>query len=251
MGITAVIITKDEEKNISRCLASLAGVVDEIIIADGSSKDKTVEIATAAGAKCVQMEWLGYSETKNKANALAAHDYILSMDADEALSDELRTSILSVKNKLSGAYLFNRRNHYCGKWIRHCGWYPDRKVRLFPKEGTKWQGEYVHETLALPAGTSETFLSGDLMHYSYDSIDAHVGRANRYSSLAADEILAKNKKALLLRCLFAPQWKFFKMFFLQLGFLDRFYGFTVCMIGSYEVFLKYAKAIQRRCECEK
>lgn len=249
--ITAVIIAKDEEKNLARCLASLLGVADEVIVADSGSKDRTAEIAAAAGARVVQLKWRGYSETKNEANALASHPYILSLDADEALSEELRQSLLAAKEKLNGAYSMNRRNHYCGKWIRRCGWYPDRKVRLFPAQQAQWKGEWVHEDLVLNEGLSPTHLQGDLLHYSYDSIDAHIGRVNKYSSLAADEILAKNKKGLLLRCLFAPGWKFFKSYFLQLGFLDRFYGFVICAVMAGEVFLKYAKAIQRRCDCEK
>ncbi len=251
MTITAILITKDEAKNIGRCLASLKGIAEEVIVVDTFSTDQTVAIAESYGAKVVQKEWMGYSETKNFANGLASGNYILSVDADEALSDELIKSIQEVKATLSGAYAFNRRNHYCGKWIKRCGWYPDRKVRLFPAGQAKWKGDFVHETLALSQGIATTFLQGDLLHYSYDSIDAHIGRVNRYSSLAADQLIANQKKGLLLKALLGPQWKFFKMFFLRLGFLDRFYGFCVCTIASYEVFLKYAKAIQRKCDCKK
>ena len=244
--ISAVIITKNEERNLGRCLNSLEGVADEIVIIDSFSTDKTPEIALEAGARYFTQEWLGYSATKNLANETAQYPYILSLDADEALSPELRESILQQKDKLEGCYRFNRLTNYCGKWIRHSGWYPDTKIRLFPKGKAHWVGEFVHETLETETGLQQVHLSGDLYHYSYYQIREHIERANRYSDLAAQKIHASGKKGLLFKCLVNAYFRFWKHFLLKRGILDGYFGFVISAIAGFEVFLKYAKAISLR-----
>ena len=156
-GISAVIITRNEAHNIGRCIASLKGVVDNVVVVDAESTDDTRRIATDLEARVIIRAWTDYADQKNYANAQATGSYILSMDADEALSPELTTSLLNAtKSGLHGAYQVDRLTNYCGTWVKHGGWYPDAKVRLFPKDRTRWAGTHVHETLELDPGTAVT-----------------------------------------------------------------------------------------------
>ena len=245
MKISAVIITKNEERNIGRCLEGLQEVADEVIVVDTFSEDRTQEICESYGARFITKEWLGYSATKNFANDLAQFPYILSLDADEALSDELRSSILEVKERLEGVYSFNRLAIYCGKPIRRAGWYPDRKIRLFPKEGAKWEGPYVHEELVPNPGQKETWLKGDLLHYTYYTIDEHRERARKYAKLAAEKLKSKGKGTLFLKGVFSPVWRFLQMYFIRLGFLEGWRGYRISMITAKEVAWKYWGAFSR------
>ncbi len=247
MTISAVVITKNEEKNIGRCLESLQGLVDEIIVVDSMSTDRTEEICRRFSVRFIQKEWMGWSKTKNFANDLSTSAYILSLDADESLSPKLKENLLRLKSHLHGFYGFNRKTNYCGKWISHSGWYPDRKLRLFPKGLALWSDQQVHEDLirkdlSLPV----TYIEGDLLHYSYYTIFEHLERANRYSELGAEIIASSPRSFLRFRALFNALFRFFKSYLLQRGFLDGFYGFVIALIGSLEVFLKYAKADQMR-----
>lgn len=248
MKISAVIITKNEERNIERCLRSLEGVVDEIVVIDSQSTDRTQEICAAHGARVIQHKWLGYAATKNYGNAQAEHPWILSLDADEALSPELREELFRVKPSLDGVYEFNRLAFYCGKPIKHCGWYPDRKPRLFHREQARWQGEFVHETLVADSGVSKQCLKGDLLHYTYYTIAEHVERSNKYSELAAMEIADSGKGMLGLRAQVSPTLRFIKMYLFKAGFLEGPLGYAICRITANEVFLKYTKAAQIRRE---
>lgn len=238
--LTAVIITLNEERNIERCLKSVQPVADEIVVFDSHSTDRTVEICNSFGAKVVTCEWKGYAQTKNEANALASHNYILWMDADEVLSEELTGNILKIKSTLSGAYTFNRLNNYYGYWLRHGGHYPDRRVRLFNKKDAKWVGDYVHETLELNHGIKVNHLSGDLMHFTSRSISEHLQQVNKFTDLAALELFDGGKKVTPFY-LFSPLVKFFRDYFFKLGFLDGYPGFVVAVISAHAKFLKYAK----------
>ena len=244
MKISAVIITHNEERNIVRCLDSLQGVVDEVVVVDSSSTDKTEEMCRKSGVRFENHEWEGYSGQKNFANSIAANDWILSIDADEALSDELRNSIISLKkSELSDTDVFsvNRLTNYCGHWIHHCGWYPDRKIRLFNRNAKRWTGT-IHETLAdTHAQTSETLLSGDLLHYSYYGVEDHIRQADKFSTLTAQEAFCKGRKASVAALWFKPKWKFFKDFIIKGGFLDGYAGYQVCKISAFATFLKYSK----------
>lgn len=243
MKISAIVITKNEERNIRRCLASLQGVAEEVIVLDSFSEDETRDICEEFGVRFVQQEWLGFSATKNRGNEMATHPYILSLDADEMLTTELRNSILEVKKNPQGAYSFNRLAFYCGKPIKHCGWYPDRKLRLFPKGKASWQGEYVHEQLTADPDVKVTHLQGDLLHFSYYSIRDHESRARRYSDLASQGLVDRSAVSLQLKSLFSPIYRFFKMYVLRLGFLDGSNGYQICRITAMEVRLKYKKAL--------
>lgn len=243
-SITAVIITHNEERHIERCLQSLLGVVDEVLVLDSQSTDQTVAMAEALGARVIDTEWLGYAATKNKANALAANDWILSIDADEALSEELRQSILAAKNGLQGAYQFNRLNNYYGHWVRHGGFYPDKKLRLFNRKTARWVGDYVHETVALDGGVKITHLHGDLLHYTCANQQEHLAQIERFTDLAAQGLAAQGKKGSLLKGYAGLLFRFAKMYLLKLGLLDGNTGMHVAQYSAYAVLLREQKLIR-------
>ena len=240
MKLSAVIITFNEEKNIGRCIDSLLPVVDEIIILDSYSKDKTLEIITGKGLNCYQREWTDYSDAKNFANAKATGDYILSIDADEELSPALQQSIRQLKvGNPAKAYMVNRLTNYCGQWIYHCGWYPEYKLRIFKREGTHWKGA-VHEDLVFASEPEIEKLKGDLYHYSYPTVDSHVKKVMQYARLTAENRYKKGKRYnLLWHGIFKPWVIFFKKYILQLGILDGYYGFVISVLTSFFHFLRY------------
>ena len=238
--LSAVIITYNETRNIKRCIASLQGIADEILVVDSFSTDATPSICKGLGVQFHQREWKGYSKQKNYGNGLASNDWILSIDADEALSEELKTSILSEKQGGDRVnFSFNRLTNYCGKWIRHSGWYPDTKIRMFNRTSDDWKGE-VHEKLTVDPGTVKK-LKGDLLHYSYHSVSDHVKRTDKYSTLGAQELFENGKRSSFFKLIFNPWLKFNRMYFLRAGFLDGMAGFTIALITAYGTFLKYIK----------
>ena len=244
--ISAVIITLNEERNIARCLQSLQGVADEIIVMDSGSTDQTIAICRSYAARVYEQEWLGYGAQKNKANTFAQYPYILSLDADEALSDALRQRILEIKESPSAdAYSMNRMTNYCGQWIKHCGWYPDKKIRLWKKGIGTWSLEKVHENLLIDSTVNVQHLFGNILHYTTYNISEHIAVVNKYTSYITEEYYAKKKKAMFLKILFAPLWSFIRDYIFKLGFLDGYYGFIVCKISAFATFLKYVKLRQR------
>lgn len=241
-GLSAVIITRNEEADIRRCLESLHGVADEVIVVDSGSSDRTEEYCLAHGTRFVPHEWAGYAAQKNFANSLAAHRFILSIDADEALSAELRASILRQKERgFGGLYSMNRRTSYCGRWIYHCGWYPDVKVRLFEADRAHWTGDFVHETLDYDAGAVVTHLDGDLLHYSYSSVYEHRQRTEHYAELGARALAARGETGSWIKGILSGAAKFVRMYFLKRGILDGRIGLTICSISAYGAYLKYRK----------
>ncbi|MCB9026028.1 MAG: glycosyltransferase family 2 protein [Bdellovibrionaceae bacterium] len=247
--ISAVIITKNEELNIERCIQSLIRVVDEIIIVDSYSTDNTPKICQKyPQVRFFQTDWKGFSETKNYGNQLASFEFILSLDADEELSTMLQDEILNIKNQLkeNEAYYINRITNYCGKWIYHSGWLPDYQLRLFPKKDSHWNKAQVHEHIEFTNEMTIKKLSGLLNHYSYYTINEHIDRMKSYTSLGAEKVLAKNENFLLIKATVNPFLRFFKSYFLKLGILDGAYGFAISIMASFTVFLKYFKAWQSR-----
>ena len=242
MALSAVIITRNEARNIGRCLTALKGVADEVIVVDAESTDDTRRIAEQHGARVVVRTWTDYSEQKNFANAQATQPYILSLDADEELSPELIGSLLRAKHKgFTGAYSMHRLTNYCGTWVRHGGWYPDTKVRLFAKKSAKWAGAHVHETLELEPGTRVSLLHGDLLHYSYPTVQDHLTRIERYSDLHAHKLFAAGKRASAVKRWLSPVAKFIQGYWFQLGFLDGRAGLMIATLSAKAVRMKYEK----------
>ena len=249
LEISAVIITLNEEKRLARALESLCAppaVANEILVIDSGSTDRTAEIAKRYGARVIAHPWEGYAQQKNFAASQAKHDWILSLDADEALSVPLRESILQLKRAEPGdaaGYVMSRAAFYQGRWIRYSGWYPDFKLRLFDRRYGTWVGDYVHEHVET-SGEVEN-LSGELEHYTCDSFGEHLRTLDRYTTLAAEEAFARGKgrseRLLVAAMLAGPPWKFFETYFLRQGFRDGFQGFAIAVMAGFYVFLKYAK----------
>ncbi len=245
--ISATIITYNEERNIERCLKSLQGVVDEIIVVDSYSTDKTKEICLNYHVSFFERGFKDYSDQKNWAVEQCQYPIILSIDADEELSEPLKKSILEVKeNWKADAYSFNRITNFCGKWIKHTGWYPDKQIRLWDKSKAKWEG-IIHEKINIPKN-SVSHLKGDLEHYSFYTIHQHVAQINKFSELKAETLYQKGKKSNLLKIIFSPFFKFIKHYVFYLGFLDGFYGFVISANSAHSTFLKYVKLRQKRNE---
>ena len=242
--ISALTIVLNEEANIERCIRSLQGVADEIIVLDTGCTDNTVAICRSLGVEPIAVPWEGYAATRNKGHQMAANPYILVLDADEALSEELRNSILQVKQNLTGAYRFNRLNYFYGQAIKHGGLYPDRKVRLFHRDRARWEGAHVHETLETDKGEAITQLQGDLLHYTVTDISDHAKRMDSYASLGAEALFLRGKKASVLKLLISPLWRFKQHYFFKAGFLDGKAGLIVAAMLAYGVFLRYAKLWQ-------
>jgi glycosyltransferase involved in cell wall biosynthesis len=241
--ISAVIITFNEEKNIGRCLDSVKDVADEIVVVDSFSTDKTEQLCKSCGVQFIQHAFQGHIEQKIYAMSEASHDYVLSLDADEALSEELKASIRNVKEKCShDGYSFNRLTNYCGKWIKHCGWYPDKKVRLWNRRKGRWGGVNPHDKVIMDENSSVKHLSGDLLHYSYYTIRENIAQINSFSDIAAGASYEMGENAnVILDVFLNPIFTFLKKYFLQLGLLDGYYGLVVSVNSAYFRFLKYAK----------
>jgi glycosyltransferase involved in cell wall biosynthesis len=242
MKLSCVIITYNEERNIKRCIESVKGVVDEIVVVDSFSNDRTKEICDVLSVSFVEHTFEGHIEQKNYAISQAKHPFILSLDADEALSENLKKSILEAKkNWNSDGYYFNRLTNYCGKWIKHCGWYPDQKLRLWDSRLGKWTGINPHDRFEMKDKAKLQFLKGDLLHYSYYTISQHIDQVNNFTEIGAREAVNLGKKSNLFKIISNPIWKFIRDYFFKLGFLDGYYGFVICAISAHATFIKYIK----------
>ncbi|MFM7014862.1 MAG: glycosyltransferase family 2 protein [Bacteroidota bacterium] len=241
MKISVAIITFNEENNIARCLKSVRLLADEIVVVDSLSTDKTIEIAQANGARIVSQKFLGYIEQKNFAIDQCSNDWVLSLDADECLSDLLLENLIQIKKKPASAdaYRMSRMTSYCGQWIKHGGWYPDKKVRLINKHQARWGGINPHDQLIVNGTTAE--VKGDILHYSYHSIQGHQAQAEKFSSITADHLFSLGKKTSLIRIYVKPVVRFIRDFFFKAGFLDGKYGFVIARISAHAVFLREKK----------
>lgn len=240
--ISAVIITYNEEDFIGRCLESLNGIADEIVVVDSFSTDRTGDICKKHNVKFIQREFEGYRDQKNYAIKLASHANILSLDADEALSDKLRQSILEIKgNWKYDGYYFKRRSSFCGKWIQHSAWYPDPQLRLF-KAGIGQFGELnIHEKFIMSNGSKVGTLQGDLLHWPFESYDDYKHKVEKYTDIAVMEYFRAGKKANFLTAYIHSGWGFFRSYIVRGGILDGRDGFLICSSYSRSTFLKYKR----------
>lgn len=240
MQISATIIARDEEHNIARAIESLR-CCDEIVVVDSGSSDRTVEVAAKLGARVIETAWRGYAPQKNFAAEQARFEWIFSIDADEALSESLEADIWLLKKHgpKYDAYTMPRLAQYLGKWILHSGWYPDRKIRLYRRDKASWVGDFVHESVQ-PSG-SVGHLDSNLLHYTCQSLSEHLRTMDRYTTLAAEELVVRGKKVSWRNLCLDPAWTFFRTYFLQRGFQDGIEGMAIAWMAALYTFLKYAK----------
>src|SRR6204780_4913453 len=241
MKISAAIITYNEERNIPRSLESLR-CCDEVVVVDSGSTDRTVELATKLGARVIDSNWRGYAGQKNYASSQCEHDWVLSLDADEALSEALEGEIWQIKKygPKFDAYTMPRLAQYLGRWILHSGWYPDRKVRLYHREKAKWVGDFVHESVQVRGRVGH--FESNLLHFTCDSLSEHLRTMDRYTTLAAEELVFRKTSLGWRHLIVDPTWTFLKTYFVQAGFLDGVEGLTIAYMAALYTFLKYAKA---------
>jgi glycosyltransferase involved in cell wall biosynthesis len=239
--LSIVIITFNEEKNIGRCLKSVKGVADEMIVVDSFSQDDTVSIAESHDAKIIQHKFEGHIEQKNYANSRATYPHILSLDADEALSQDMYEQVLKIKKDWQyDAYSFNRLTNYCGRWIKHGGWYPDVKIRLFDRRCGAWKGVNPHDKYVVGTGNVK-HIKSDILHYSYYTVSDHIKQIDYFSGIKAKELYKRNKKSRFFKRYLAASFKFFSMYVLKAGFLDGYEGYMIARLSATSTLLKYYK----------
>ncbi len=241
MKISVAIITFNEERNIERCLKSVVALADEIIVVDSLSSDRTVDIAKENGANVVLQKFLGYIEQKNFAIDQCANDWVLSLDADECLSEELQQEIISLKNKSVQAdgFIMPRLSHYCGQWIKHGAWYPDKKVRLFNRAVAKWGGINPHDKIFFTnANHTIQQLNGDILHYTINTKEEHKKQAKRFSEITAKELFNQQKSTNVFKIYLKPIVRFIRDYFFKAGFLDGKAGLQIAIISAHHVYLR-------------
>lgn len=243
--LSVVIITFNEASNIGGCIDSVKAVADEVIVLDSYSSDDTVKIAAEKGALVYQQKFSGYILQKNNAIQLSSYNLVLSLDADEALSEELAASIAIAKaGDKAAAYSMNRCNIYCGHPIRHGLWYPDRKLRLFDKRNGYCGGLNPHDKIILTQTVSTVQLKGDLLHYTYNNFKEYQERNEEVSTVAATSLFNSRVKVHWSKIFLSPVWAFLNGYFLRLGFLDGWYGMVIACQTTSQSFKKYYKLRQ-------
>lgn len=241
--ISATIISLNEEKNIGDCIKSLDWV-DEVVVVDSLSTDRTCEIARELGAVVIDQKFLGHVKQKQLAVDKCSHDWVISLDADERVSEELKNSITELfektpEDQLVHGYTVARKNFHLGRWIMHGGWYPDRKVRVFNKQHGHWAGVDPHDGIVIEG--EEGYLKGALEHYVFENLEHNIKTNNFYSSISARIFYEEGKKPSLTKLLFKPAGKFVETYLIKRGFMDGLPGFIIAMGAAYSIFLKYAK----------
>ncbi len=223
-------------------MKSLEGVTDEILVVDSYSSDQTRAICENHGVRFLEHKFDGHIQQKNYAMEQAEHDWVLSLDADESLTSELRDSILTVDLDKNDGFRLKRLTNFCGKWIKHSGWYPDKKIRLWNRTKGSWGGTNPHDRVEMDEAAKVGDLHGDLLHYSFYNLSDYILQIHKFSSLAAQAAFEKGKKSnFLIHEFFGPFWAFVKKYFVQAGFLDGYFGFIIAISTGYYRFLKYTK----------
>lgn len=242
ISLSGVVITFNEELKIERCINSLKKVCDEIIILDSFSTDKTCQIAENCGAKVFKHKFDGHIQQKNRAITFANSKFVLSLDADEELSDELAEEIKKIKNNFAGdGYSMNRLNNYGGKWIKHGAWYPDKKLRLWNSTKGKWGGQNPHDKFILNENCKTRHLKGDIFHYTMNGFDDLKNQTVKFATIAAKSMYDEGLKYNFIQIFFKTVFRFIKEYFLLLGLLDGKAGLQIALMNSYYVWLKYTK----------
>lgn len=239
--VSVVIITFNEAENIGRCIDAAAKVAAEVVVLDSYSTDATEIIARQKGAHFFQHKFEGHIQQKNKALSFSKYEWVLSLDADEVLSEWAIQQIQQLKdwNKYD-AFSFNRLNNYCGQWIKHGGWYPDRKIRLFKKSAGKWGGTNPHDKFELNSRTNVKHIDADILHYSYQTQAEHIAQSQKFSAIAAKALYASGIQSVFLKIVFGPPVKFIRDYVFRLGFLDGRNGFNIAYISAKAVYWKYS-----------
>lgn len=240
--LSATIISYNEAGRIADCIKSLKGVADEIIVVDNGSTDDTRQIAESLGATVFTQEWLGYGPQKNFGIAKAKHNWVLQIDCDERLDETLRQTINNLKiNGMKGAYEIPYLHNYYGKFIQHGLQRNDKKMRLWNRQDFIWDDKHVHESLQVPVGFLVTRLKGYMLHYSYNSMEHHIAKSNRYSTEGAAQLFRKGKKNYWWKIWMSPIFTFINAYFFRLGLLDGWHGFVVAKMEAATTYMKYAK----------
>lgn len=241
MLLSVIIITRNERLNIAECLATLA-FADEIVVVDNASSDGTADIAKSMGAKvCVTQDWPGFGLQKGRALALAKGEWVLSVDADERVTEDLAAQILLAVADESGpaAYRIPRRSSYCGQFISHSGWNPDWVLRLFRRERARFSEDLVHEKVLVSGPTAD--LRAPLLHLSFPDFESVLDKVNRYSSAGAQAMAKNNKSATLMGAIGHAAWAFLRTYLLQRGFLDGQMGLALAISNAEGTYYRYAK----------
>jgi glycosyltransferase involved in cell wall biosynthesis len=239
MNLSVVVITRNEEACIEECLKSVRWA-REIVVVDAMSTDRTCEIARKYTPKVFSKPWEGYAPARRYAMSLARSEWVLSVDADEIVTPELRGEIETTLAGESGdGYLIPRKAFFLGRWISHCGWYPGYVLRLFRKEKAAVTPRMVHEGIRVQGRVGR--LKNHILHYTYPTVGSYITRFSTYTSLSAQELYAEGKRFHLVDIVGRPGFQFIKMFFLKRGFLDGFPGFALCVLSGFHVFVKYLK----------
>jgi glycosyltransferase involved in cell wall biosynthesis len=238
--VSVVVITRNEEANLPRCLSSVSWV-DEIVVVDSGSVDHTTEIAEAHRARVHHYDWRGYGAAKQYGVDQTANDWVLSLDADEALSEPLSAEIRRALDRGDGpvGYDMPRLTNFLGRWIRHCGWYPDRVVRLFRKSKGHFDGAFIHERVVLDGQLGH--LQAELLHYSYPNLETYFEKFNRYTTMGAEQAHRKGRRTSWFDLMVRPPVSFLKHYVTKQGFRDGLEGFTISVLSSAAVLAKYAK----------
>lgn len=249
MPLSVVLITQNAAAQLPDCLASVA-FADEVVVVDSGSSDGTAEVAARYGARVVANEWLGFGRQKQFAVEQAAHDWVLCLDADERVSPELAASLVrALTAPTAPVYRMARRNRFLGRWLRHGEGYPDWSPRLFDRRQARWSDDAVHEKVLYAA--SPGTLEGDLLHESAEDLGRYLAKQNRYSTLAAQELHRRGRRAGIAELALSPLVRFLKFYLLRLGFLDGMPGLVHIAVGCMNSFVKYAKLIELQKESAK